>query len=139
MRKITHISIHCSASDRPNHDNVETIRKWHVDERGWSDIGYHYIITKNGDIHECRPIEKTPAAVLNHNNEMAAICLTGDKVFSDSQFRGLRSQVQALQFDHSIPNENVKGHNEYSGHETRGCPNFDVKDKLWGTSQKQYE
>ena len=37
-RRVDRIFLHCSASDVPAHDNVETIRKWHLD-RGFDDIG----------------------------------------------------------------------------------------------------
>jgi N-acetylmuramoyl-L-alanine amidase len=126
MRTITHHSVHCSASDHAHHDNVETIRKWHVEEKNppWKDIGYHFIITKNGDIHECRPIDQTPAAVLNHNKDMVATCLTGNKIFSDAQFRSLRRLDKRLKKEYNFTV--TKGHNEYSGHESRKCPNFDI-------------
>ena len=130
MRKIWHINVHCSASDHKHHDNVESIRKWHVEERGWSDIGYHFIITKNGDIHECRPISRTPASVKNHNEGGIAICLTGNKNFSKSQFCSLQRLIPNLQVEHRILDENIKGHNEYSGHSVRGCPNFNLKEVL---------
>lgn len=130
MRDIWHISIHCSASDVASHDNVETIRKWHVEERGWSDIGYHFIITKNGDIHECRPITRTPAAVKNNNSGNIAICLTGKDEFTESQFKSLRQLVRNLQFDYQITDDNVKGHNEYLEHKSRKCPNFNVQKVL---------
>jgi len=48
-RRIDRVFLHCSASDVPAHDNVETIRAWHV-ARGFDDIGYHFLIHKNGDI-----------------------------------------------------------------------------------------
>ena len=133
MRDIWHISVHFSDSPHKHHDNVESIRQWHL-ERGWSDIGYHYIITKNGDIETGRPIQRVPAAVKGHNRGNIAICLTGRDYFSPSQFRSLRRLVENLMFAWEITKENVKGHNEYSGHETRGCPNFDVKQVLWGVS-----
>ena len=136
MRDIWHISVHFSDSPHKHHDNVETLRRWHL-ERGWSDIGYHYIITKNGDIHNGRPVDRVPAAVKNHNTGNIAICLTGRDQFSPSQFRSLRRLVENLMFVWEITKENVKGHNEYTGHETRGCPNFDVKQVLWGVKGVQ--
>ncbi len=45
-RPVDRVFIHCSASDRPEHDDVEIIRKWHTDPpphgRGWSDIDEAY-------------------------------------------------------------------------------------------------
>ena len=133
MRNIWHINIHCSASDFAHHDNVQSIYQWHVVENGWSDIGYHFIITKNGDIHICRPISRNPASVKNHNEGGIGIMLTGKYKFSDAQFKSLRRLVQNLSFEYKIKKEEVRGHNEYSGHFSRECPNFDVKEKVWGT------
>lgn len=60
-RPVSRVFIHCSASDNPDHDSVAVIRNWHL-ENGWSDIGYHYFIRKDGVIQEGRPIEQAPAA-----------------------------------------------------------------------------
>lgn len=140
----TKISIHCSLTNRPNHDNVETLYQWHVIENEWSAVGYHFYINRFGDIfdatnHELmRPISRNPAAVLNHNSNMIAICMWGidENDFTEAQFRSLRALVRRLQFEYNIPREEVKGHNEYSGHETRDCPNFNVQEKLFGWIDK---
>lgn len=131
MRDIWHISAHCSLSDHKHHDNIETLDKWHR-EKGWSEIGYHFVIVSNGDVHIGRSIEKTPAAVLNHNRGMIAICLTGHHHFTQAQFKSLRRLIHSLMLKYNIFKENVKGHNEYPGHTTRGCPIFDLKKVLWG-------
>ena len=65
-RAITKVFLHCSASNRPNHDDVEVIRTWHK-LRGWSDVGYHYFIRTDGKIQIGRDIEQKPAAQAGHN------------------------------------------------------------------------
>ena len=57
MRKINKIILHCSATPSGRAVSVDTIRRWHK-KRGWSDIGYHYVIQLNGDINEGRPVER---------------------------------------------------------------------------------
>jgi hypothetical protein len=42
------IVIHCAATKPSMNIGAEEIKKWHVDERGWSDIGYHFVITRDG-------------------------------------------------------------------------------------------
>ena len=80
-RHAYNVFIHCSASDNPKHDDVDVIRKWHVDEppygRGWSDIGYHYFIKKDGTLEIGRSLERTPAAQRGYNRGSFAICLHG--------------------------------------------------------------
>ena len=141
MRPISKISVHCMLSSHFHHDNVETLYQWHVIENGWRRIGYQIYINRFGDVfdetnHELmRPYSLVPAAVRNHNAGMIGICLWGGKLedFTYAQFKSLRRVIQSLQFEFSLPNEAVKGHNQYSGHETRGCPLFNVQEVLWGT------
>lgn len=133
------ISIHCSLNKTPSNDNPEFIHRIHVIENGWNEIGYHYYINKKGDIISknenklMRDINLNPAAVLNHNDDMIAICLGGidENDFTEAQFKSLKRLVLNLMWEWKINKEDVKGHNEYPGHETRGCPNFNVKEKLW--------
>ena len=40
MREINKIIVHCSATREGENIDVAEIRKWHVEGRGWSDIGY---------------------------------------------------------------------------------------------------
>jgi murein L,D-transpeptidase YcbB/YkuD len=59
-RAVDRVFLHCSASDRPEHDNVETRRTWHL-ARGWSDVGYHYFNRKDGTVEDGRSVDLTPA------------------------------------------------------------------------------
>lgn len=130
MRKIWHISVHCSDSDHAHHDNKQTIHNWHVVERKWRDIGYHYLILKNGTVENCRPISRVPAAVSGHNTGMIAICLTGRNRFSAAQFNSLRELVKDLQEKYSINSDNVRGHKDYPKM-VKTCPNFDVQEVVF--------
>ena len=125
MRNVNKIIIHCSASDNKNHDNIETIRKWHVQERRWKYIGYHYIITKDGIVHICRPIHKSGAHTRGHNKKSIGICLTGLNEFSKEQFESLKELTNELKREFGIINSNVFPHNHFNKNKT--CPNFDIK------------
>ena len=125
MRKINKVFIHCSASDHAHHDNVDTIRAWHVLERGFNDIGYHYIITKDGTVHNGRPVWKPPAAQKGHNEGSIAICLTGNDIFSQKQFNALRGLCGRLNREYNVT---FHGHREVNKHKT--CPNFEYKSLL---------
>tara|TARA_R110000823_G_C15939314_1_gene500274 strand:+ start:2952 stop:3368 length:417 start_codon:yes stop_codon:yes gene_type:complete len=127
-RKISFITVHCSDSDYSHHDNVETLRDWHVKGNGWNDIGYHYVITKEKPrLRIGRDIEVTPAAVYGHNSGSIAICLTGKTKFTPFQFKRLKELVEHLQ---SLYSEEliVYGHRELDPN--RSCPNFDVHSVL---------
>ncbi len=90
-RKINRVFIHCSASDYPEHDNINVIRQWHL-ARGFDDVGYHFFIQKNGHISRGRNLEKTPAAQRGHNVGTIAICMHGfhKENFTQAQFNALK-------------------------------------------------
>ena len=131
MNNKTHIIIHCSDSDYEHHDNVETLRKWHVEERGWRDVGYHFIITKDGEIHQSRNVIDNGSHAKGYNKKGIGICLTGKFNFSDQQFVSLYRLVFSLQVIFKIQYENILPHSAVSN---KTCPNF----KIWDNISKYY-
>lgn len=126
MRKIEKIILHCSDSDHPHHDNIEAIRRWHVNERGWIDIGYHYVITKDGSTYVGRPVETPGAHCKGHNETSIGICLTGRDVFSKEQFLSTSILIRGLQSTFSLTRfTSLYFHSELS--ENKTCPNFTLK------------
>ena len=67
MRIVKEIIIHCSATREGQDVPVETIRDWHVNSRGWSDIGYHFYIELDGTIKKGRDIDRVGAHCKSHN------------------------------------------------------------------------
>ena len=67
MRTITLIIIHCSATPEGKSLSAEACRQDHILHRGFRDIGYHFYITRNGEIHRGRALEKVGAHCRNHN------------------------------------------------------------------------
>lgn len=121
MRKINKVILHCSASDNPKHDNLETIKQWHLD-RGFNDIGYHYVIDKKGNILEGRTEDRVGAHCEGQNHDSIGICLTGLEVFTTEQFSSLRWLVNKLKEKYSFGDNRIRLHNEYNPKKT--CPNF---------------
>lgn len=130
MRKIDKISIHCSDTNNPNHDNLKTIKIWHTSPppngKGWDDIGYHFFIRSNGTIEIGRPLDVTPAAVEGYNLGMIAICLHGkDKLdFNQKQFDQLENLIKMLMGIFNIRLDNIQGHNYWNP--KKDCPVFNV-------------
>lgn len=123
-RPIDRVFIHCSASDRPEHDSWAVIDRWHR-EKGWAGIGYHFFIRKDGTLETGRDIEKTPAAQENHNLRTIAICLHGLEApnFTEAQFRTLRGLC--LDIDDAFRGAmTFHGHREVARKE---CPVIDYK------------
>ena len=144
MRHINEIIVHCSAT-RPEwmeghsvQSQAEEIDRWHRG-RGWKQIGYHYVIGRQGDLAEGRPIENVGAHTKGHNTASIGICLIGghgggsSDSFSDNftpaQDRALRRLIAQLRAEYpSI--KKVSGHNDYTNLKT--CPTFRVKPWLEG-------
>lgn len=122
MRLLNKIIIHCSDSNHPDHGK-DVIDDWHRD-RGFSEIGYHYLITKE-KIEICRDIHKIPASAKGHNTGSIAICLAGKDNFTDRQFFLLKTLIRLLQGIFKIPDVAIYNHYELNPNKT--CPNFDVR------------
>jgi N-acetylmuramoyl-L-alanine amidase len=131
-RPVSRVYLHCSASDVPAHDNVATMRAWHKD-RGWSDVGYHLFIRKDGTIEPGRSLEMTPAAQSGHNTGTIAICLHGLAVdkFTDAQFTALRRLCGEIN-DTYADEVTFHGHCEVAA---KACPVFDYR-KVLGLDPK---
>lgn len=126
-RPVTRIFLHCSASDRPEHDSAAVIDAWHK-ANGWAGIGYHYFIRKDGTLELGRDIEKVPAAQGGHNTGTIAICLHGlaiDK-FTSAQFSTLRGLCGQIDRAYS-GGVTFHGHCEVSA---KSCPVFVYEDIL---------
>ena len=99
LRKETNrIIIHHSLSPR-DRTTVEDLRKWHVDENGWEDIGYHFFVNGSGTMYNCRPLVYQGAHARGKNHDSIGVCLAGDfnkEVPSYKQLKGLINVVNGL-------------------------------------------
>jgi N-acetylmuramoyl-L-alanine amidase len=137
MRKINEIIVHCTAT-RPDWwagksaaAKVKEITRWHLD-RGWSDIGYHYLIDRDGTVVTGRPLDRTGAHVKGHNTGTVGISLfggfggsAGDSFadnFTEDQERALLDLIAKLKSDHPSITK-ISGHNQYAA---KACPCFSV-------------
>ena len=126
MRPIRKLIIHCSDTEE---GTVQSIRRYHIEHNGWSDIGYHYVIYKDGSIHSGRPECVVGAHCYGFNKDSIGICLIGKHDFSKEQFETLRFMVSELKTKYKSITE-VKGHGEYPNQGGKTCPNFKVSEVL---------
>ena len=129
MRDITHLVVHHSAS--PLHVTAETIRSWHM-KKGWSDIGYHVVIERNGNIVSGRSLDIPGAHVRGHNAQTIGICLVGDNTIGEYWWHSV--QTASLRtildiFELSFPEAIVLGHRDLPGTATE-CPGLNVRELL---------
>lgn len=123
-RQVDRVFLHCSASDRPEHDNVATMRDWHL-ARGWSDVGYHFFIRKDGTVEDGRSVEITPAAQGGNNTGTIAICLHGlaEENFTADQYRSAIDLCTEISTAYAGM-VTIHGHCEVSA---KACPVFPYK------------
>lgn len=128
-RKIDVIVVHCSASSDHQNIGAAEIDMWHK-QKGWSGIGYHYVIRRSGKIEVGRPLNKKGAHCVEANSTGVGICLVGIKNFNDRQFLALKLLVAAIKAKYGkLP---VYGHRHYDSAKKQGktCPNFNVHEVL---------
>lgn len=132
MRKLTRIILHCTATPEGRHVDVATIREWHR-KRGWSDIGYHFVIYLDGSVHNGRPVEKAGAHVSGHNADTIGVVYVGGTdaagkakdTMNDAQETAFVNLVASLRDKYGALT--LHGHNEYAA---KACPSFNVKQKF---------
>ncbi len=128
MREIKRAILHCSDSDEPAADNMAEIRRWHMEERGFKDIGYHYVVRQGchgidrGVIEIGRPLWIVGAHCQGHNLDSVGIVLCGRHNFNQDQFLACSKLLAMLKA--IWPFMTIHAHNEYNRAKT--CPNFDI-------------
>lgn len=133
---VTEIVVHCSAT-KPEWlgsvtgAQVREIRRWHVEGNGWKDIGYHWVIGRDGANVAGRPQTQIGAGVVGHNQGVIHICLIGgfgsaatdrfDEHFTRAQDASLSQQIAGICARTRITR--ISGHNEWAA---KACPGFHV-------------
>ena len=136
MRPLNRIILHSTATPEGRDVSVVEIRNWHLD-RGWDDIGYHYVIYRDGSVNKGRPVERAGAHVRGHNANSIGVCYIGGveatkrdgkwqakDTRTPEQKESLRNLIEDLMFDY--PLATLHGHNEFAA---KACPSFIVRDE----------
>lgn len=130
MRELKEIILHCTATKEGQDYSVEQVRKWHLD-RGFNDIGYHFLIRLDGTVEAGRPLETVGAHCKGHNANSIGIAYVGglDKNGRPKDTRTLPQKESMRRLVHDLkqcfPRLEVHCHNEYS---TKACPCFSVSE-----------
>ena len=133
MRQINKIIVHCSATREGENIPVETIRKWHVEGRGWSDIGYHFYIDLQGEIFNGRDIAKIGAHCKGQNRNSIGICYCGGvesdgKTPKDTRLDCQKDSLLAVlrTLKAMYPDATIHSHRDYA---RKACPSFDATEE----------
>ena len=136
------IVIHCSATPPTMDIGVEKIKEWHVKDNGWDDVGYHFIITRDGTIEPARPEDMQGAHAPRVNDRSVAICLIGgsdanggwSNNFTDEQWVTLKALLLNLTKKYEI--KKIIGH--YQVDDKKECPSFKVPEYLEENNLQEY-
>ena len=131
------IIIHCSATPRGVNYSAADIDKWHR-QRGYSKIGYHYVIKLDGKIEKGRDEIEMGAHCLGENLYSIGICYIGglnedketpEDTRTEAQKIALIGLVKSLIRKYKEKGNiilTVHGHNEFAN---KACPCFNVKEE----------
>ncbi|OQV16840.1 putative Peptidoglycan-recognition protein SC2 [Hypsibius exemplaris] len=117
----SHVFIHHSdgptSSDvKSGSEIVRSIQDCHMDERGWSDIGYHFLIGGDGSIFEGRDWSNIGAHVANHNRKGHGIVFLGNFMEvapTEAALTAAKDLINyAVKERHLRPNYFLKGHRQ---------------------------
>lgn len=140
---IKFIVIHCTATKDDPKIGVEQIRRDHVENNGWTDIGYHYLVKTDGTIQLGRDDKTEGAHVKGYNSMSVGIAYVGGETAEGecTLFRNCNQEsslyILVRMLQHRYPNARVVGHRDLSpdknGNGTieenewlKLCPCFDV-------------
>lgn len=131
-----YITVHCSATPADMDIGVDEIRFMHLD-KGWSDIGYHFVIRRNGLVEPGRQLDRQGAHVYKYNRNNIGICLVGgvnedykpEENYSEPQMDALRFLITELAGKYAIEEGCILGHRDWPD-VAKDCPCFDVSQKL---------
>lgn len=130
LRKVTnYLVIHCAATTPTMDIGVKEIKEWHL-KRGMSDVGYHYVIRRDGTRERGRLLSEQGAHVLGHNFDSVGVCLVGgvdhklqpENNFTDAQWATLYLTLKELM--ETYPQAVIVGHRDLDA--LKACPSFDV-------------
>lgn len=121
--------------------NAAMIREWHK-TRGWSDIGYHFVILPDGRCEEGRPLYR-PGAHCNvgHRNFIGiGVCLVGnfsETQVPDAQLVGLVKKVVQLMESFKLGVNDVELHRDVIEAATE-CPGRYFPEDVFKQELKTY-
>ena len=131
-RNIKEIIVHCSATPEGKDFTVADIKRWHL-ARGFSDIGYHYVIYRDGSIHTGRDESIIGAHCTGHNTNSIGVCYIGGCVSNGKTPKDTRTEAQKVsllkllsELKKKYPEAKVYPHYKFAA---KACPSFNAEEE----------
>lgn len=128
-RNIKEIIVHCSATPEGKDFTVADITRWHK-QRGFTTIGYHYVVYRDGSVHNGRDVNVSGAHCTGHNSISIGVCYIGGCEANSKKAKDTRTQAQkkALldllkKLKALYPKAKIHGHRDFAA---KACPSFDA-------------
>lgn len=128
-RNITEIIVHCTATPEGREVSMDELRRWHK-QRGFSDVGYHYVVHLNGDVENGRSVDIVGAHCTGHNAQSIGVCYVGGvakdgKTPKDTRTQQQKAALLSLLMDLKAMYTGVRiyGHRDFAN---KACPSFDA-------------
>ena len=128
-RPVSRVFVHSTATKASMNIGRTEIKRWHK-ARGFSDVGYHLIIRRDGSTEKGRPVDTVGAHARGHNTGSIGVVLVGglsdahgpEANFTRAQLRTLRKVLAEMR--ETYDGVEVLGHRDVA---PTACPSFDVR------------
>lgn len=128
-RRIDEIIVHCSSTAEGKDFTTADITKWHR-QRGFTTIGYHYVVYRDGSIHTGRDVNVAGAHCAGHNTHSIGVCYIGGCKADGRSPKDTRTEAQKAvllkllkDIKRIYPNAKIRGHRDFAN---KACPSFDA-------------
>ncbi|KAG8180785.1 hypothetical protein JTE90_023751 [Oedothorax gibbosus] len=129
---VPHLFIHHTAMGACNDfesckQMMQIIQNFHMDDRGWEDIGYNFLIGGDGRVYEGRGWNRVGAHTRGYNRDGIAFCLMGNyvsKAPSELMLNTTKKMVKCAENENYVMSDyQLHGHRDASCTE---CPGSEL-------------
>ncbi|MEO1271181.1 MAG: N-acetylmuramoyl-L-alanine amidase [Myxococcota bacterium] len=138
------IAIHHTVSAaNTDASQLRQVQNFHMSGRGWCDIGYHFLVTIDGQIWEGRPVQFLGSHVGGHNTNNIGVSFVGCFHPTSAcanlqpdvppevmiQNAGTFLALLVSEYGITVNAQTLKGHRDHEGSST-ACPGDNLHDRL---------
>lgn len=134
-RLVNLIIVHCTATAEGKDFTVADIDRWHKNQ-GWKCIGYHYVVYRDGSVHNGRSVDSIGAHCSGWNKYSIGVVYVGGVAKDGKTAKDTRTEAQKASLVQLLkdlkkiyPNAVIRGHRDFAA---KACPSFDAKKEYTG-------